>query len=152
LKQIIEESLTVLEPRISRKNIELHLEFKTVDGQISGDAQQMEQVFTNLINNALDAMPNGGVLTLNLAHNDQQQLQFKISDTGNGIRPDLLDQIFTPFYTTKSPDQGTGLGLYIVKNICKNHNAEIQCTSKPGQGTTFTITFRENERSQCKKS
>jgi two-component system NtrC family sensor kinase len=145
LQQVLEESLNVLEPRLAIKRINLHKEFKDDDCQISGDAQQLEQVFTNLINNALDAMSQGGVLTLTLNRTEQNQIQIKISDTGAGIPSDLLDQIFTPFYTTKAPDKGTGLGLYIVKNICKNHNADIQCTSTPGQGTTFTITFRGNE-------
>ncbi len=145
LKQVLEESLNVLEPRLAMKKIDLHKEFKDNDCQISGDAQQLEQVFTNLINNAVDAMSQGGFLTLSLERNEQHQIQIKISDSGSGISADLLDQIFTPFYTTKPPDKGTGLGLYIVKNICKNHNADIHCTSSPGLGTTFTVTFRGND-------
>jgi two-component system NtrC family sensor kinase len=148
LRQIVTESLNILAPRLAQKKITVHTGFKSDDGLISGDGQQMEQVVTNLINNAIDAMPHGGSLEIDLEYGDQDQLQLKITDTGSGINADLLDQIFTPFYTTKPPDKGTGLGLYIVKNIVKNHNARITCSSTPGQGTTFTITFRRNELSE----
>ena len=145
LKQVVLESISILEPRLTQKKIIVHKEFRKEPCLIFGDTQQMEQVVTNLVNNALDAMTTGGSLTISIERDDQYHLQLKVADNGSGIRPELLDQIFTPFYTTKPPEKGTGLGLYIVKNICKNHNAEIHCTSTAGQGSTFTITFRGNE-------
>ena len=145
LQQVVDESLTVLEPRLQKKNIQIIKKFNTSNCLVSGDAQQLEQVLTNLVNNAIDAMPKGGTISIQIDRDNQQNLDLKITDTGTGIARDSLEQIFTPFYTTKPPDKGTGLGLYIVKNICKNHSAEITCSSQPGLGTTFTITFRRND-------
>jgi signal transduction histidine kinase len=145
LQQVVDESLTVLEPRLLKKNIQIVKKSNTDKRLVSGDAQQLEQAMTNLVNNAIDAMPKGGTITILTDLDHQQNLRLVVTDTGTGIVQESLEQIFTPFFTTKSPDKGTGLGLYIVKNICKNHNAEITCFSQLGQGTTFTITFPGNE-------
>jgi two-component system NtrC family sensor kinase len=143
LKQIVEESLHILEPRIIKNKITITKQFEVKNSTLQGDAHQLEQVVTNLINNALDAMTEGGKLKLIICLNEDHYLQLKINDNGSGIDDTTVEQIFTPFFTTKSGEKGTGLGLYIVKNICKNHNADIKCFSKPGEETTFTITFKE---------
>ena len=118
--------------------------FDTDTCNLLGDPQQIEQVLINLINNAIDAMQDSGELTVNIGRNDENDCQLLVMDTGEGIGEHSLEHIFSPFYTTKSPERGTGLGLYIVRNICKNHGADIDCRSEVGKGTVFTITFSEN--------
>jgi signal transduction histidine kinase len=86
-------------------------------------------------------------LTIRLAPEAAQQIKLEITDTGRGMDADTKDQIFTPFFTTKAAEEGTGLGLYIVRNIIKNHDASIRCESEPDKGTSFTILFREDQRS-----
>ncbi|MBW7886921.1 MAG: GAF domain-containing protein [Bacteroidetes bacterium] len=105
---------------------------------IQGSAQQLQQVFLNLLINARDAMPEGGALRLATEVKDFQ-LQIHISDTGVGIAEENMTQLFAPFFTTKEEGKGTGLGLSICKKIITNHRGEIKVTSELGKGTTFTI-------------
>lgn len=141
LKKIIEESLQIFDPILKKKNINLIKEFKTDEALILGDSYHLDQVLTNLINNAVDSLGEKGELKITLEKNDEDKIIIKVSDNGEGIDAKHLSQIFSPFFTTKEKDKGTGLGLYIVKNICKNHNADIKCESQKGKGTSFIITF-----------
>lgn len=147
LVTVIEESIRLLEAKLSNKNITLVKPNADQTVALFGDAQQLEQVLTNLLNNAIDASINGGEIKISIHYDDKNRLCLIVKDNGEGIEEDLKDKIFSPFFTTKSADKGTGLGLYIVKNICKNHNAEIICDSKPNRGTIFTIVF-DQERSK----
>jgi two-component system, NtrC family, sensor kinase len=105
---------------------------------IRGDADQLRQVFSNLILNAAQAMPNGGTLKLaTWCHGPGHGCVVEISDTGKGIEPEHLEKIFTPFFTTK--DNGSGLGLSVSYGIIKDHGGDIQVESTPGQGTRFRI-------------
>jgi two-component system, NtrC family, sensor kinase len=107
---------------------------------VSGDADQLQQVFTNLILNAVQAMQGGGVLTVESASGPEGEgFQVRVSDTGAGIAPEILNQIFNPFFTTKS--NGTGLGLSVSYGIVKEHGGAIDVTSRPGAGTTFSVTL-----------
>jgi signal transduction histidine kinase len=104
--------------------------------QVSGDPASLEQVFLNLILNALQAMPGGGTLTVSATvHGPWVEVQ--LGDTGTGMSAEALAHLFQPFFTTKS--QGTGLGLVISRQIIDQHRGTIACESTPGQGTTFTI-------------
>jgi two-component system, NtrC family, sensor kinase len=141
LKQLVEESMIILGPRMKKNKIDVDIQYDTAETKLNGDPLQIEQVLTNLINNAIDAMPEGGVLSIRVLQSENKKLEIHISDNGPGMDDKLRQQIFTPFYTTKKDGKGTGLGLYIVKNICKNHGAEIFCDSEPGEGTTFRIVF-----------
>ena len=105
---------------------------------ISADQGQMEQVFTNLFLNAVDAMQERGELLVSTKRADQAVV-IRIADTGRGIDPGAMDKIFEPFYTTK--DKGTGLGLAIVYNIIKKHYGDISVESEAEKGTSFTITL-----------
>lgn len=105
---------------------------------ISGDQRQMEQVFTNLFLNAVDAMQGNGAISASVKKADDAVV-IRIRDTGKGIARESIDKIFEPFYTTR--DKGTGLGLAIVYNIIKKHYGEIAVESEEGKGTTFTITL-----------
>jgi two-component system NtrC family sensor kinase len=117
--------------------------------QIVGDPGQLQQVFTNLLLNAADAMAGSGVLTIAsrpAPRGDGVVLQF--TDTGSGIAPEIIDKIFEPFFTTKPPGQGTGLGLSIVFGVIQRHGGSIEAESVPGEGTTFTIRLPLESREE----
>jgi signal transduction histidine kinase len=102
------------------------------------DSQQIEQVLLNLITNAVQAMPNGGDLRINLSVSDSVAA-IAVQDTGNGIPEENLSRIFDPFFTTKPEGEGTGLGLSVSYGIITNHTGQIKVESVVGQGTTFTV-------------
>jgi two-component system NtrC family sensor kinase len=102
------------------------------------DAQLIEQVLINLIQNAIQAMPKGGSLRLRVAQKDDW-VETSVQDTGTGIKKENLSRIFDPFFTTKPPGEGTGLGLSVSYGIVAQHGGEILVDSKVGKGTTFTI-------------
>jgi len=109
------------------------------------DEGQIAQVFINIILNALDAMPEGGRLTVTSHHGLNSQgldtIFIDFSDTGTGIPPSDVERIFDPFYTTKEAGKGTGLGLSVSYNIVKRFKGDIKVASQLGKGTTFTITL-----------
>lgn len=144
LVQCVENGLNMLDPRLKKKAIRLFKEFDSSVCNIVGDPLQIEQVFVNLINNAIDAMPEFGELTVIIQNSATDTCQLVVKDSGQGMDEHALKHIYSPFYTTKSTEGGTGLGLYIIRNICKNHGADIDCQSSPGKGTTFTINFHKN--------
>jgi signal transduction histidine kinase len=98
------------------------------------------QIFVNLIINALQAMDGHGILTLGVSCTDQRAI-ISIGDTGTGIPPGIMDKVFEPFYTTKPPGKGTGLGLHSVQSLVKKLGGEIQVQSTVGKGTTFQLHF-----------
>jgi len=105
---------------------------------INIDSKQIKQALLNIFLNAIDAMTNGGTLTVNShINNNRNNLIIEISDTGSGIDPNDLTHIFDPFFSKK--DHGTGLGLSITFEIIKNHNGKIIAKSRLGEGTTFRI-------------
>jgi nitrogen-specific signal transduction histidine kinase/ActR/RegA family two-component response regulator len=120
---------------------------------VLANAGQIEQVLLNLAINAADAMPQGGRLSIRTERVDLDQdycgqhlasrpgphLRLTVSDTGQGMPPEVLEHIFDPFFTTKGPGKGTGLGLATVYGIVKGHHGAIHCYSQPGQGTVFII-------------
>ncbi len=109
---------------------------------LQGDARQLYIVFSNLIRNAIDAMPEGGELRIS-AKEEGGRLGVSVSDTGHGIGPEEIRRVFEPFYSTKV--RGIGLGLAICRAIVENHGGEIRVTSQPGQGATFTVVLKRAE-------
>ena len=109
---------------------------------IEADPAQLPNIFVNLMDNAIDAMPDGGTLTIqaDLAP-DRRSVVVQIKDTGCGISPENVKQLFSPFFTTKPVGQGTGLGLSIAYGVVKMHQGTIQVKSRVGKGTTFVITL-----------
>jgi signal transduction histidine kinase len=105
-----------------------------------GDVSRLTEVLVNLLTNAIDAMPNGGTLTVR-AFAEDAGARVEVSDTGQGIAAEDLPRIFDPFFTTKAPGRGTGLGLSISHGIIKDHGGEIWATSQPGAGTTIAISL-----------
>ena len=123
-------------------NIEVQQNLDPELPHIVGDQGQLQQVLTNLLINAADAMAGQGRITIStrpVAGADAVILEF--SDTGPGIPADILDKIFEPFFTTKPVGQGTGLGLSIVYSVIRRHGGKIDIDSRPGQGTTFRLTL-----------
>ena len=112
---------------------------------MEANPQQLQQVFLNLLNNACDAMPNGGTVvieTSDYSDPDGKYVMVSIADTGTGIAEEKQAHIFEPFFTTKELHRGTGLGLSIAAKIVRQHQGAIELQSAPGAGTKFTIRFR----------
>lgn len=110
------------------------------------DRKQMEQLFINLVNNAVDAMPQGGQIQLqlrldSLADRKHPRFEAALADTGSGIPADILPMVFRPMFTTKPEGQGTGLGLSICREIVRLHGGEIRIQSLEGHGTTIHFTL-----------
>ena len=106
------------------------------------DRKQMEQLFINLVNNAVDAMPEGGRLRLAVAGDpDRPRWQMRLSDTGTGIPQENLGKVFKPMFTTKPEGKGTGLGLAICREIVRGHGGEIHIESEEGRGTTIIFSL-----------
>ncbi|AEF93446.1 integral membrane sensor signal transduction histidine kinase [Desulfotomaculum nigrificans CO-1-SRB] len=121
---------------LRKQKIKVRLNLQPDLPSIFADVDKLKQVFVNLIINASEAMPNGGILEIK-SYNVDNQLVVQFVDTGEGIPPEEQSRIFDPFYTTKPT--GTGLGLSISYQNIKLHNGTIEVDSSPGQGTTFTI-------------
>jgi len=103
---------------------------------VAADAELLHRVISNLVLNAMDAMPQGGALTLRTRDEDGKVL-IEVADTGSGLTPEECARIFTPYYTSKQ--HGTGLGLAIVQSVVSDHGGSIRVQSEPGRGTTFVI-------------
>jgi two-component system, NtrC family, sensor kinase len=123
------------------KQVQFMRRFSPQLPSIEADQAQLMQVFVNLLENAADAMPGGGTITISTRLIDQQRLEIQVSDTGCGISEENLGKLFTPFFTTKPVGKGTGLGLSIVYGIIKMHRGQITVNSQAGRGTTFTVTL-----------
>jgi two-component system NtrC family sensor kinase len=139
LKQSLEEILSLIDYKLKNMNIRLALDLQPVP-PIYAQGERLQQVFINIILNALDAMPGGGELGIRLALEDGAEI-IRISDTGTGIKPEHRSRIFDPFFTTKGVGKGTGLGLSISYAIVKEHDGRIDVQSEIGRGSTFTITL-----------
>jgi two-component system NtrC family sensor kinase len=111
---------------------------------VTYDAQQIEQVLINLIQNAIQAMPKGGTLRMSLSQADEA-IALAVQDTGVGIPSENLRRIFDPFFTTKPAGEGTGLGLSVSYGIITRHHGRIDVESVVGQGTTFTILLPKRQ-------
>jgi signal transduction histidine kinase len=109
---------------------------------LTGDTLRLQQCILNLVFNALEAMPDGGTLSVCSRRDPKKkQIVIEIADTGTGIPEEHQDKIFTPFFTTKPAGQGTGLGLSIVYDTVKANRGDIAVDSRPGEGCRFVLTF-----------
>jgi signal transduction histidine kinase len=137
----LKATLKLIRNQIMLSGVQLITDFPEESISISGDLDSFKQVFINLCLNAVQAMHHGGLLTLSVICNDENTVSVKVSDTGTGMPPEVLEKIFDPFFTTKSTGQGTGLGLSVVYGIVSKHKGHIEVNSKTGYGTTFSVTF-----------
>ncbi len=140
INEVLEESLKMVRLATKTTSIEIVKSFQSV-GKIAANVGEVQQVFTNLITNAFQAMnEKGGALTLS-TRSFKDTVEIKVSDSGMGIPQKNLNKIFDPFFTTKKIGEGTGLGLNIVYRIITKYEGTIDVESKEGVGTTFTIKF-----------
>jgi signal transduction histidine kinase len=109
--------------------------------EIEAYGSELNQVWTNLVDNAVDAMDGRGAIDIHVDPTDEGGVQVRICDTGPGIPPDVLPRLFEPFFTTKAPGVGTGLGLHITHAAISRHGGRIEVESEPGKGTCFAITL-----------
>ncbi len=154
LNGVVEDMVVMMERLLgANAGIELKLVLDHEPGRVSADPRQVEQVLMNLCINARDAMPGGGRLTIRTGTTDLDRnfcdrhpwartgvfCFFSVSDTGCGMDDETRRQLFEPFYTTKEPGRGTGLGLSTAYGIVKQHDGMIHVESAPGEGATFTV-------------
>jgi|YNPNPStandDraft_1061719.scaffolds.fasta_scaffold02563_7 two-component system NtrC family sensor kinase len=142
LNAVLDEALASVEKRPEFDNVEVQKVYAADLPEIQADANQLRQVFVNLIVNAAEAMPNGGTLTLaTRVSEDGNSVVASVTDTGCGIPKENLSKLFTPFFTTKQLGKGTGLGLAVAYGIIKMHHGQIDVRSTVGKGTTFEVTL-----------
>ncbi|HEX9872240.1 MAG TPA: ATP-binding protein, partial [Candidatus Tectomicrobia bacterium] len=140
LNAIVRDVLTMVSPSVRSARVHVRLDLDTTEGALVYVARnELEQVFFNLFSNALDAMPQGGELTITAQVTQRRQVAVRFQDMGLGIPPTRLPRIFEPFYTTKEPGKGTGLGLAICRRILSDAGGSIEVASEVGRGTTFTM-------------
>ncbi len=139
-EKIIEETLQLATNQIKLAKAKIRGELDPNLPPIYGDRQQLTQVFLNIVLNALDAMPDGGTITISISNSrNRDYVCFEITDTGVGIPEHQMDNLFDPFFTTKSSKKGTGLGLSVSLGIIKQHGGDIKVMSRVNEGTTFSI-------------
>lgn len=140
LNESVESTLGIVEAQARVRSVEVCRELGSVKRMV-GDKNQLQQVIINLCNNAIDAMPNGGKITVRTRDDtaDERRVVLEVEDNGSGIPEEIGDKIFNPFFTTKEVGKGTGLGLSLVYEIIQRHQGAIKLKSKVGSGTTFTV-------------
>ena len=144
IKALLQELAEDLGRKELYAQIKLTLELEPALPLIEADALQLRQAFVNLMNNAAEAMPNGGELMVRAREGPTADMvTVEVQDTGAGISEENMKKLFTPFFTTKPIGKGTGLGLAITYGIVKMHQGQISVHSQVGKGTTFTIGLRE---------
>ena len=139
--RVFDDTLQLLEPQLRRSQIEIVRRYDKDAPEAYANAGKLQQVFTNLILNARDAIPDGGRIVVATDTAEDGSVVAEISDTGIGIAPENVAKIYDPFYTTKGVGQGTGLGLAVSYGIIQEHAGRISVESEPGHGTTFRITL-----------
>jgi two-component system NtrC family sensor kinase len=145
LESFLRRTFETIAPLLASRRIRLREEVEADLPFISGNADRLQQAFINLINNALDAMPDGGELTITARGRATGEREGKVAvdvvDTGMGMSEDVRARIFELMFTTKRRGQGTGLGLVIVRQVMREHKGSIEVTSAPEQGTCFRLIF-----------
>jgi two-component system NtrC family sensor kinase len=139
--QIIKRSIALISHHLEMNNVRLELDMPEHPVIVYCDAQQIEQMLLAMEMNAIEAMPEGGTLRIELKEVNTDKIQIKVIDTGVGIPENVLPHIFEPFFTTKKEGKGTGLGLAVVYGIVERHGGQISVESKVNFGTTFTIVL-----------
>ena len=144
LKALMEDTIRLIKGDIPTK-VEVHVEVPE-GNWIIADKQRIEQAIMNIIKNAIDAMPEGGKVSISAKEDTpNKQVEIRIMDTGIGIEEETAKRIFDPFFTTKEDGKGSGLGLFVAREIIEEHEGSIKVASVEGEGTTFTITLPVKE-------
>ena len=144
IREVLQRSLDLVAGRLAHGKVVADIEHVGAAYQVLGDRDQLTQVFVNLFNNALDAMPEGGTLGVRTelrAADGIPCLTVSVSDTGVGIASDELSHVFQPFFTTKPDGKGTGLGLSVSLGIVRKHEGTLEVVSERGKGSTFMVSL-----------
>jgi PAS domain S-box-containing protein len=138
---VVEETLLLMGRQLGKEGIQVELKLDAMLGRVWGSGTALQQVLTNLLLNARDAMPRGGDVRIETAPEPARAgwLRLTIADTGSGLRPEQVEKIWEPFYTTKA--SGSGLGLSVTHRIIREHGGTVDVQSEPGCGTTFMISL-----------
>jgi signal transduction histidine kinase len=134
-----------LEPKIMRGGVELVPQLAADLPLARGEASEMQELFINLVDNACNAMPEGGKLVLRSYAGDGTVVT-QIEDSGTGIAQENLGRIFSPFFTTRKAGGGIGLGLYVARHIAEKNGGRITVKSEIGKGTIFTVILPESQK------
>lgn len=148
INSILTSVIKFLEPEANLKNVEIEYELPTEDVIISGERNQLKQVFLNLLKNSIEAMPSGGKIYI-LLERSTQNIVITIKDEGIGMETEQIKKLGEPFFTTKQ--DGNGLGLMVSYKIIQNHKGSIHVNSNLNQGTTFTISFESPQKDKIVK-
>ncbi len=138
LNEVLENAWFLVSTQKAAKQVQVVRQFGA-DTRVNGNPNQLLQVFVNLVANAVQAMPQGGTLTLESGVDADGLVWAAVQDSGTGIAPENLKKVFEPFFTTKAPGSGTGLGLSVSYGIVDRHNGRMEVVSEPGQGARFTV-------------
>jgi signal transduction histidine kinase len=138
INALVPRALELIHSKLRGRAVKVQTRLDQRAKAILGDADQLTQVLINLAGNAIDAMENGGTLTV-ATFNGEEAVDLFVSDTGTGMSPEQVSRIFEPFYTTKPEGKGTGLGLSVTLGILKSHGGSIAVDSEPGRGTTMRV-------------
>jgi PAS domain S-box-containing protein len=141
ISRVLDDTLQLLEPQLRGNQIQIVRGYDPESPPVIGNSGKLQQVFTNLLLNARDALPAGGSIRISTIPSDDHSLMIEVSDSGTGIAPENVAKIYDPFYTTKGVGRGTGLGLAVSYGIVQEHSGHISVESTPGQGTIFRITL-----------
>lgn len=152
VNKLLNDTLQLLEPQLRKSNIDIRKEYAEELPAIHGSGGRLQQVFTNLILNARDAMFETGTITLRTYSEDENGVVIEVLDDGEGIPTENLKKVFDPFFTTKGVGNGTGLGLAVSYGIVQEHNGTIEVSSTEGKGTTFRLVFPSGKRGERKRA
>ena len=141
VNKLLDDTLQLLEPQLRKSSVEIVKNYVAAPPKIYGNGGKLQQVFTNLILNARDAMFDGGKITLKTQFDENDGVIVEVSDTGEGISAENINKIFDPFFTTKGVGNGTGLGLAVSYGIVQEHAGTIEAKSENGTGATFRLVF-----------
>ncbi|MGQ9644751.1 MAG: sensor histidine kinase, partial [Ignavibacterium sp.] len=147
IKDIVNRAIKLMSHHFQINNVKIKLDFKIDDIYVECDAQRIEQALIAILVNAVEAMPEGGTITISVAKEFDNAI-IRISDEGKGIPPEVLPYIFEPFFTTKDKVKDTGLGLAVVYGIIQQHSGKVFVEQTSIKGTTFKVSLPINRNNQ----
>jgi signal transduction histidine kinase len=148
----LRETMTFVQGIADASSVAIREEYLPGPVPVNMDHNAIKQVFINIVNNALQAMPRGGELSIRLDASRGEDVMVEFSDSGVGITPENMNRIFEPFFSTKDNGDGTGLGLSISYRIIQNHGGRIEAESREGEGTTFRVFLPRHQEIQSAKN
>lgn len=144
IPELLNETLTLVDPLMQKAGIALHVRLHQQIPEIKADRHRIQTALFNLIQNAMEAMPEGGEIRVSADYDaSRREVSLKVQDTGKGIPPELMERICEPFFSTHQDEGLRGLGLAIVQDIVKIHGGRMAIESRAGEGTTIVMTFPE---------